>query len=143
MPLVAAWCERTERHRDTGLQREFVHTFFALEDGGALAFFQYADQDERPIELTSPGHLALACDAETQQQLVDRLKANGYDPHVTNHGYCVSMYIKDPNNLQLEFTVDPPDVDEINARQLANAHSDLKRWLSGDRTPNNDIRPHR
>ena len=29
------------------LQREidFCHTFFAFEDGGALAFFQYADED--------------------------------------------------------------------------------------------------
>jgi len=142
IPLAAAWCERGMRDPQTGKEREYVHTFFAMGDGGALAFFQYADQDERPVELNSPGHLAFECDAQTQSELVERLKANGFEPRVTDHGYCVSMYVTDPNNLRLEFTVDHQDLERINARQAANAHKDLKRWLAGDHTPNNDIRPH-
>jgi len=47
-------------------------------DGGALAFFQYADQDEHPVDLNSPGHIAFECDAETQQGIKERLDANGY-----------------------------------------------------------------
>ena len=38
--------------------------------------------------------------------------------------------------------VDHPELARINARQLQNAHEDLERWLAGDHTPNNDIRPH-
>jgi glyoxylase I family protein len=142
IPLVAAWCEQGMSNPQTGKPREYIHTFFAMNDGSALAFFQFADQDERPVELNSPGHLAFECDAETQQQLLERLKANGYEPRVTDHGYCVSMYVRDPNNLQLEFTVDHPEMERINARQMAHAHEDLKRWLAGDHTPNNDIRSH-
>jgi catechol 2,3-dioxygenase-like lactoylglutathione lyase family enzyme len=54
LPLVATWAERAPM--PGGGTRDYVHTFFALADGGALAFFQHADQDERPIDLSSPGH---------------------------------------------------------------------------------------
>jgi hypothetical protein len=47
-----------------------------------------------------------------------------------------------PNNLRLEFTVDHPELERINAHQFAHAHEALQRWLSGDHTPNNDFRPH-
>lgn len=86
LPLVATWAERAPA---TG--REYCHTFFALGDGGALAFFQYADQDEHPVDLNSPGHIAFECDAETQQGIKERLEANSYPVRVTDHGYCVSL----------------------------------------------------
>ena len=137
IPLVATWAEKSPA---TG--REYCHTFFTFGDGGALAFFQYADQDEHPVELQSPGHLAFECDADTQQGIKERLEANGYELRVTDHGYCVSLYVTDPNNLRLEFTVDHPDVEQVNTYQRTHAHAALQRWLSGDHTPNNDFRPH-
>jgi len=137
VPLVATWAERAP---STG--REYCHTFFAFGDGSALAFFQYADQDEHPVDLQSPGHIAFECDAETQHGIKERLEANGYTVRVTDHGYCVSLYVTDPNNLRLEFTVDHAEVERINADQLGHAHESLKRWLAGDHTPNNDFRPH-
>ena len=140
LPLVATWAERAPL--GGGTMREYVHTFFAFADGGALAFFQYADQDERPVDLNSPGHLAFECDAETQRGIKERLEANGHAVRVTDHGYCESLYVTDPNNLRLEFTVDHPDVERINTHQRQHAHEDLKRWLAGDHSPNNDIRPH-
>jgi len=137
IPLAATWAEKSPANG-----REYCHTFFTFADGGALAFFQYADQDENPVELQSPGHLAFECDAETQQGIKQRLEANGYELRVTDHGYCVSLYVTDPNNLRLEFTVDHPKVEHINAHQQEIAHDALRRWLAGDHTPNNDFRPH-
>ena len=55
---------------------------------------------------------------------------------------CGQWHDTDPNNLRLECTVDHPDGEQINARQAAQAHAALKRWLAGDHTPNNDFRPH-
>ncbi|MCP5145436.1 MAG: VOC family protein, partial [Gammaproteobacteria bacterium] len=49
-----------------------------------------------------------------------------------------SLYVKDPNGLIVEFTLDHPDVENINADQLSKAHAELKRWLAGDHTPNNE-----
>ena len=60
---------------------------------------------------------------------------------MTDHGYCVSLYVTDLNNLRLEFTVAHPQVERINADQLAHARESLRRWLSGDHTPSNDFRP--
>jgi len=137
LPLTATWAER---HPASG--REYCHTFFEFADGGALAFFQFADQDENPVELTSPGHIAFECDAETQAGIKARLEAAGYPIRVTDHGYCLSLYVNDPNNFRLEFTVDHPELGRIMDRQRRNAHADLKRWLAGDHTPNNDLRDH-
>ena len=136
LPLTATWAEIGP----TG--REYCHTFFEFADGGALAFFQWADQEENPIELESPGHIAFECDAETQNGIKARLEAAGYPIRVTDQGYCLSLYVHDPNNLRLEFTVDHRGLDEIMARQRKNAQADLTRWLSGDHTPNNDLRDH-
>jgi glyoxylase I family protein len=54
----------------------------------------------------------------------------------------VSMYLKSPDGLRLEFTVDAPDAERIAAMRRKDAHSELARWLAGDRHTNNDDRPH-
>jgi glyoxylase I family protein len=135
IPLVATWCESINGS-------DYMHTFYSMRDGGAIAFFEYADEDRRGIDLSSPGHLAFECDEVTQRDIEARLESHGYSPRVTDHGYCKSLYITDPNNLRLEFTVDDPDAARINSAQLENCHDDLQRWLAGDHTPNNNIRAH-
>jgi glyoxylase I family protein len=136
VPLVATWCEEMNG-------QSYVHTFYSMRDGGALAFFEYADQARRDnLEFKSPGHLAFEVSDATQVDLVARLEANDLEHRTTDHGYCRSLYVTDPNNLLLEFTVDAKELDAINARQQANCHADLQRWLAGDHTPNNDTRAH-
>ena len=79
-------------------------------------------------------------DKQTQDAIHDRLVAAGYkEPgmYVLEHGYCHSLYVTDPSGLIIEFTVDHPDVEKINADQLSKAHTELKRWLEGDHSPNN------
>lgn len=90
IPLVATWCERAHV-AEVGRELEHCHAFYGLADGGAIAFFQFADLQRR---LT-------------------------------------------PDELKLEFTLDPDNVDDIARRRKADAHAELKRWLAGDRTPNN------
>jgi glyoxylase I family protein len=135
IPLVATWAEVVDGS-------EYVHTFYAMQDGGALAFFEYVDEDRRATELKSPGHQAFKCSKETQDGIVARLRENGIEPRIVDHGYCFSVYVVDPNNLRLEFTVDCEGFDKIAAYKDEHAHEDLKRWLAGDHTPNNDVRPH-
>ena len=145
LPLVATWCEVDELF---GAERVYCHLFFQLGDGGALAFFKFANKEDE--ELFGPRmpespfhHIALNVDKETQQGIEQRLIAAGYkEPrmYVLEHGYCRSVYVTDPNGLILEFTLDHPKVKEINATRLANAHADLKRWMGGDHTSNNTYR---
>jgi glyoxylase I family protein len=145
LPLVATWCEVDELF---GAERVYCHLFFALGDGGALAFFKFAKpEDEALFGPKMPDtpfhHIALNVDAETQKDIEQRLQAAGYSEprmYVLEHGYCRSVYVTDPNGLILEFTRDHPDVQKINATRRASAHSELKRWLAGDHTSNNVYR---
>ena len=142
MPLVATWCEQTDLF---GKERTYMHCFFELGNGECLAFFQFADEEDQKQfgpELTpSPfRHIAMKVDQETQDAIHERLVAAGYkEPgmYVLEHGYCHSLYVVDPSGLIIEFTVDHPDVEKINADQLSKAHAELKRWLGGDHNPNN------
>jgi glyoxylase I family protein len=145
LPLVATWCEIDELF---GAERVYCHLFFELGDGGALAFFKFANpQDEElfgPKMPESPfHHIALNVDGETQQGIEKRLLAAGYkEPqmYVLEHGYCRSVYVNDPNGLILEFTLDSPRAREISTVRRASAHAELKRWLAGDHTSNNIYR---
>jgi glyoxylase I family protein len=141
MPLVATWCER-EHIR--GKEREYCHTFFALADGSALAFFQFADADDHAeLSASAPkslNHVALSVDTGGQDELIRRLEANDVAHRIVDHGYCRSLYINDPDGLAVEFTCDAADVDAINTRRRADAHAELSRWLQGDHRPNNDLR---
>jgi len=141
-PLVATWAEKTDLF---GKERTYMHCFFDIGDGECLAFFQFADADDAEEfgpELPSSAfrHLALKVDQETQDGIVERLRADGItEPqmYILNHGYCYSLYCHDPAGLIVEWTVDHEQADEINAERAASAHADLQRWLSGDYTPNN------
>jgi catechol 2,3-dioxygenase-like lactoylglutathione lyase family enzyme len=148
IPLVATWCERTFR-ADVGRDVDYCHTFYELADGSALAFFQWADDEvheiSRPIFHPSGGgtwHVAFKASRQTVDEIEGRLKAAGVPYRITNHGYCLSLYVSTPDGLRLEFTVDAPDVEAIAAMRRADAHSELKRWLGGDRATNNADRPH-
>jgi hypothetical protein len=47
--------------------------------------------------------------------------------------------VTDPNGLIVEFTLDAGIAPQLNAKRKLDAHSELKRWLGGDHTPNNAI----
>lgn len=146
LPLVATWCEQEELF---GKERTYCHCFFGLKDGSALAFFQFAYDDDQtefgPDLAPSPfRHIALNVDKDTQDELERRIAAAGFQPpqtYVLEHGYCRSVYVVDPDGMIVEFTRDAEHADQINAIRAKDAHSELKRWLAGDHTPNNDVRP--
>jgi catechol 2,3-dioxygenase-like lactoylglutathione lyase family enzyme len=147
LPLAATWCESDELF---GEVRTYCHCFFELEDGSALAFFQFANP--RDAELFGPKmpptpfhHIALHVTAETQAAVAARLEKAGYkapDTYVLEHGYCRSLYVHDPNGMIVELTCDNPDavVPSLLSDRRAKARSELKRWLAGDHTSNNTYR---
>ena len=145
MPLVATWCEADELF---GKERVYCHCFFGLGDGSALAFFQFAHEEDQdlfgpPMPPSPFHHIALNVDRETQADVEDRLKKAGFkEPnfYVLEHGYCRSIYVADPNGMILELTVDNPAASGGNEQRRQTAHADLKRWLAGDHRSNNTFR---
>jgi glyoxylase I family protein len=146
LPLVATWAEQEQLF---GKERTYCHCFFGMGDGSALAFFQFANPEDEalfgpPMPASPFHHIALNVDAKVQKEIEARLMASDQKDkvYVLEHGYCRSVYITDPNGMIVEFTVDAPDADQINATRRRSAHEDLKQWLAGDHTPNNRIRAH-
>jgi catechol 2,3-dioxygenase-like lactoylglutathione lyase family enzyme len=145
LPLVATWCESDMLF---GAERTYCHCFFGLADGSALAFFQFANAEDQKLfgpkmPDTPFHHIALKVEADVQKGIENRLREAGYaEPkmYVLEHGYCRSLYAVDPDGMIIEFTVDHPDVDTIDAKRRSDAHTELRRWLAGDRTSNNMFR---
>jgi catechol 2,3-dioxygenase-like lactoylglutathione lyase family enzyme len=147
IPLVATRCEK-EYRQEEGREVEYCHTFYEMADGGAVAFFQYADEECWELNRPQPAkrgdagalHSAFKVSKETQDEIRERLKRAGIALREIDHGYCYSLYLTSPDGVRMEFTVDAPEVDRINAMRRADAHRELKRWLSGDRRTNNEDR---
>ena len=145
MPHAATWRESDELF---GKERTYLHPFYGIGDGGAIAIFQFADPKDQeefgPDMPSSPfHHIALAVDAETQAAIEARIAKAGIQPpdtYVLEHGYCRSVYVTDPNGLILEFTRDHPDAEQISRERRKDAHQVLKRWLAGDHKSNNVYR---
>jgi catechol 2,3-dioxygenase-like lactoylglutathione lyase family enzyme len=145
LPLRATWVERAQLEGFPARFETFCHTFYGLEDGSALSFFQFANpevaREFKAHRQTPFVHVALSVSTAAQEQIKKRL----IDAHAlafeVDHGIFRSIYAHDPNGLLVEFACDPPNVAELNAMQNATARETLRRWQAGDRTINNDIRP--
>src|ERR1700760_2039758 len=71
IPLVATWCETDFLF---GADRTYCHCFFGLDDGSALAFFQFASKEDQelfdpPLPKSPFRHIALNVDPETQAEM--------------------------------------------------------------------------
>jgi catechol 2,3-dioxygenase-like lactoylglutathione lyase family enzyme len=147
LPLVATWREADELF---GELRTYCHCFFELEDGSALAFFQFVHERDQalfgpPMPDTPFVHVALNVDAATQDAIEARIAKAGYKPpdtYVLEHGYCRSLYVKDPNGMIVELTCDKPEAvraDLVQARRET-ARRTLAEWLAGNHASNNTYR---
>ncbi|RIL08181.1 MAG: VOC family protein [Proteobacteria bacterium] len=138
LPLVATWCEENEAGA-------YCHTFYELADGSCLAFFQFADAalNESHAKLASPSpfdHVALAATDAILADVTRRAEGAGVATFAIDHGYCRSLYLRDPDGLVVELTVDDPRALAEAPARRASARADLARWLAGDRTPINALR---
>src|SRR5258707_9281977 len=90
LPLVATWIEEGESPDFPGRKISFVHTFFGIGDGGALAFFEFADPEVaakyKALKQPFYVHLALAASAPTQDEIQLRLEAGVLPVLVRHHG---------------------------------------------------------
>jgi glyoxylase I family protein len=145
MPLVGTWKEGIDPA--TGLPSPYLHCFFELADHSALAFFLFAPGGREDPPLTPQDaldhHISLAVDSFRDVLAVKaRLDANNYKCAVMDHGYCFSLYVRDPNEMLVEITADPPDIERIAAEAAQKADAELLKWLDGDYSVNNELRDH-
>lgn len=138
LPLVTTW-------REGEGDNAYCHTFFELSDGGALAFFQFANPDaaeehQKGKPTSHFYHIALNASQACQAAVASKAEANGLEPQVIDHGYCTSLYLMDPDGMLVELTVDTEEALPLIQARRENPHRELAEWLAGDHTPNNQMR---
>jgi len=144
MPLIGTFVETTDPV--TEAPSNYIHTFFELGDGSALAFFQFQEGMYKDSAIQGPQdpfdhHIALEVESKAEVLAFEqKCKAAGYACMLIDHGYCYSVYLHDPNGLQVELTSKVPETREIMQDHAKTAHEDLRHWLEGVTEANNRYR---
>ena len=93
IPLVATWSEKTFSS-ELNKAIDFCHTFFGMEDGGALALSRFPDpemyaltQTDKPPKMARQYHIAFKAEPDTYEELKRRLEAAEEPCRESNHGY--------------------------------------------------------
>jgi glyoxylase I family protein len=102
LPLVGTWTEAYDVIKKT--PSNYVHCFFELGDGSALAFFQFEEgMREEPMPMPRDPyehHVSLGVDTmETVDYFRKRIEEAGAPVEIVDHGYCYSCYTQDPNGI--------------------------------------------
>ena len=107
-----------------------LHTFFEMDDGSCLAFFEAPDM---PFEFKKQHdydlHIALEVEPAAIQEMLAKGKAQGIETRgVSDHGFIHSIYFRDPNGYVIELTAKQAGHDtEMNPRKNS-AREKLERW---------------
>ena len=113
-----------------------LHTFFEMDDGSCLAFFEAPD---RPFEFKDQHdydlHIAVEVDNDALQHMFAKGKAEGREVRgISNHGFIHSIYFRDPNGYVIELTTSTGKHGEIMDPAISKPHEALAHWqaMKGD-----------
>ena len=103
LPLVNAF-EITETK--SGRATRTLHSFYAMEDGSCLAFFEVPDM---PFEFKAQHdfdlHIAVEVGRDDLQRMLDKGKSAGIESRgIADHEFIDSVYFRDPNGYVIELT---------------------------------------
>jgi len=118
------------RETKSGRKTETLHTFYRMDDGSCLAFFEAPDM---PFEFKAQHdfdlHIALEVGDEVLQPMLDKGKAAGIETRgISEHGILRSIYFRDPNGYVIELTAKTPAHDTHMNPATNGARSKLDQW---------------
>lgn len=107
-----------------------LHTFFQMNDASYLAFFEapgkpfdFKRQDSLDL------HIALGVDNEVFDRMLEKGRTRGIEVRgAVDHGFCRSIYFRDPNGYIVELTADTGVHQEMIDPALSKPHEALARW---------------
>jgi len=115
----------------TGRLTRVLHTFYRMDDGSHLAFFEVPDtpfdfKEQHDFDL----HIALEVAPDTLEPMLQK----GHSSHVetrgvSDHGTIQSIYFRDPNGYVVELCARQP-VEGSAIRTAKKARDALDRWTS-------------
>jgi catechol 2,3-dioxygenase-like lactoylglutathione lyase family enzyme len=132
LPLVNAFkIETTQTGRKTGAG--VLHSFFQLDDGSCLAFFEAPDM---PFEFKAQHdfdlHIALEVGAEVLPTMLAKGREQGIECRgPSDHGMIDSIYFRDPNGYVIELCAKRADHDAQMDPASNGSREALERWTAG------------
>ena len=130
LPLMQAFeINETKSGRKTSV----LHSFYGLDDGSCLAFFEAPDmpfvfKPQHDFDL----HIALEVEHAVLQPMLAKGRSAGIETRgVSNHGFIDSIYFRDPNGYVIELTAKRPDHDQAMDPASNGAREALAAWQAG------------
>jgi catechol 2,3-dioxygenase-like lactoylglutathione lyase family enzyme len=123
----------------TGRSTATLHTFYRLDDGSFLAFFEAPDMPfEFKVQHDYDLHIALEVEyADLAKMLEKGQKAGIVSRGISDHGFIHSVYFEDPNGYIIELTAklahhaDAVDPKKNQAREKLDLWQERKKSAPG------------
>jgi catechol 2,3-dioxygenase-like lactoylglutathione lyase family enzyme len=118
------------RETKSGRKTNALHTFYELDDGSYLAFFEAPDmafefKQQHDFDL----HIALEVDESALTLMLARGKESGIETRgVSDHGFIHSIYFRDPNGYVIELTTKAPGHEQAMDPAANESRAKLDSW---------------
>ena len=114
----------------SGRKTSTLHTFYELDDGSYLAFFEAPDM---PFEFKNQHdfdlHIALEVAPEVLPDMLAKGRAAGIETRgISDHRMVHSIYFRDPNGYVIELTAKTPEHDKLMDPATNGARAKMDRW---------------
>jgi catechol 2,3-dioxygenase-like lactoylglutathione lyase family enzyme len=120
----------------TGRTTQALHTFYQLDDGSYLAFFEVPDE---PFTFKTQAdydlHIALEVEYADLQRMFEEGPKRGIETRgISDHHFIHSIYFRDPNGYVIELTAKLPNHAEATDATKNDARGKLERWQASKRS---------
>ena len=124
----------------SGRKTNTLHSFYEMEDGSFLAFFEAPDRhfdfkNQEDFDL----HIALEVSERDLEAMLAKGRAAGIETRgVSDHGFIDSIYLRDPNGYVVELTAKRPDHGEQIEEAAESAHDVINHWQQSKKSASSD-----
>src|SRR5262245_50583001 len=114
----------------TGRKADTLHTFYELDDGSYLAFFEAPDM---PFDFKAQHdfdlHIALEVEEKVLHEMLAKGKARGIETRgISDHEFIHSIYFRDPNGYVIELAAKLPGHERAMDPATNGARAKLDAW---------------
>jgi catechol 2,3-dioxygenase-like lactoylglutathione lyase family enzyme len=127
LPLAQSlWIKESKSGRRT----DTLHTFYRMDDGSCLAFFEAPDM---PFDFRAQHdydlHIALEVQHADLMAMFEKGKRAGIETRgISDHGFIDSIYFRDPNGYVIELTAKRDNHESAMDPELNRARRTLEDW---------------